>query len=353
MRTKRRGVILASPMTLGCRSALASSALASLVSIGPLALLAGCRTDEARGVASTPEAGPVGSVVRPEGALDAGATPSGAGGASDASVPGLGGGDEASLADAGTPPGDANASGREDGGNTALNGAGTEAGGASPCANQGLLFCDDFEAATTTTPPAPWSTSIIGNGTVTVDGVTPAHSGTKSIHVSDGDSDYDTLLVLHDASVLPAPAGRFYVRAFIRLGAAMSAGHNTFVLADRFVSQGQGNDLRLGEDDQMLMYTVMGDAHGALSNASYYDDGMMPGVQFPPATWTCLEVLLDSTKPEIDVWVDGKEVPDLHHTDFPLDDYDNVRFGFEKYAGPAMDVWYDDIAIGTGPIGCD
>jgi hypothetical protein len=188
---------------------------------------------------------------------------------------------------------------------------------------------------------------------VTVDSVTPAHSGTKSIHVSDDDSDYDTLLVLHDASVLPAAAGRFYVRAFIRLGAAMSAGHNTFVLADLFVSQGQGNDLRLGEDDQMLMYTVMGDAHGALSNANYYDDGMMPGIQFTPATWTCLEVLLDSKKPEIDVWVDGKEVPDLHHTDFPLDDYDNLRFGFEKYAGAAMDVWYDDIAIGTGPIGCD
>jgi hypothetical protein len=101
------------------------------------------------------------------------------------------------------------------------------------------------------------------------------------------------------------------------------------------------------------MYTVMGDAHGALSNADYYDDGMMPGIQFTPATWTCLEVLLDSSKPEIDVWVDGQEVPDLHHTDFPLDDYDNLRFGFEKYAGAAMDVWYDDIAIGTEPIGCD
>jgi len=30
-----------------------------------------------------------------------------------------------------------------------------------------------------------------------------------------------------------------------------------------------------------------------------------------------------------------------------------LKFGFEKYAGPAVDVWYDDIAIGTQPIGCD
>ncbi len=222
-----------------------------------------------------------------------------------------------------------------------------------PCSSRaGLLFCDTFESATAT-PAAPWSTSTIGSGTVTVDGTTPAHSGTKSIHVSDGDGDYDTLLVLHDASLLPAQGGRFYLRVFIRLGAAMSAGHNTFILGDLFASTGQGNNLRLGEDYQMLMYTVMGDAHGALSNAAYYNDGMLPGVQFAPQTWTCLEVLLDSKKPEIDVWVGGVEVPDLHHTDYPIDDYDDLKFGFEKYAGPAVDVWYDDIAIGTQPIGCD
>ena len=45
-------------------------------------------------------------------------------------------------------------------------------------------------------------------------------------------------------------------------------------------------------------------------------------------------------------------MPDLHHTDWPLDNYDIVRFGFEKYAGPGLDLWYDDIAIGTERIGC-
>jgi hypothetical protein len=243
--------------------------------------------------------------------------------------------------------------GETDAGVSASGGGAGDASSSDPCAARaGLVFCDTFEAATPTLS-APWSTSIIGGGTVTVDSTTPAHSGIKSIHVSDGDADYDTLLVLHNASVLPAPAGRFYVRAFVRLGAAMSAGHNTLILADLFASQGQGNNLRLGEDYQMLMYTVMGDAHGALSNANYYNDGMLPGVQFTAGAWTCLEVLLDSKKPEIDVWVGGMEIPDLHHTDFPLDDYDDLRFGFEKYAGPALDVWYDDIAVGTQPIGCD
>jgi hypothetical protein len=252
------------------------------------------------------------------------------------------------------PPSDA--SGLGSGDSVAVDGAADNAqeGGATPCAlSSGLLFCDDFEEATTSALPSPWSTSIIGSGTVTVDDMTPAHSGTRSVHVSDADADYDTLLLFHDTAVLPAPAGWFYLRAFVRLGAAMSAGHNSFVLADLASSPGQGNDLRLGEDDQMLMYTVMGDAHGALSNANYYSDGMLPGVQLAPGVWTCLEVLLDSKSPEIDVWVGGAEVPDLHHTDFPVDDYDRLQFGFEKYAGPAMDIWYDDIAIGTERIGCN
>jgi hypothetical protein len=219
----------------------------------------------------------------------------------------------------------------------------------NPCATRaGLIFCDTFEAATSTTPPAPWATT----GTVTVDSTTAAHSGKKSIHIGDTTNDYDTLLVLHDAAVLPAPGGRFYVRVFMQISMPMSAQHNTFILSDLFAAQGSGNALRLGEDDNMLMFTLMGDTHAALSNANYYNDGK-PGIQFTPGAWTCLELLLDSKKPEIDVWVGGVEVPDLHHTDFPIDDYDNLRFGFEKYAGPAMDIWYDDIAVGTQPIGCN
>jgi hypothetical protein len=241
------------------------------------------------------------------------------------------------------------------GGAGTAGGAGTSggagAGGAGdPCSSrQGLIFCDTFEGATSTVPPAPWTTT----GTVTVDSTTPAHSGQKSIHIGDTTNDYDTLLILHDAAVLPTAAGRFYVRVFMQISMPMSAQHNTFILSDLFANQGAGNALRLGEDDNMLMFTLDGDTHAALSNADYYSDGNLPGIQFTPGAWTCLEMLLDSKKPEIDVWVGGVEVPDLHHTDFPIDDYDNLRFGFEKYAGPAMDIWYDDIAVGTQPIGCD
>jgi len=138
----------------------------------------------------------------------------------------------------------------------------------------------------------------------------------------------------------------------MRLSRAMAGGHNTFIIADPYAMQGTGNNLRIGEMNAMLMYTIMGDGHGALSNQNFYNDGK-PGVAFAPSTWVCLEVLIDHARPEIDVWVDGVEVPDLHHTDWALDSYDSLRFGFEKYAGPAIDIWYDDIAIGTERIGCN
>ena len=63
-------------------------------------------------------------------------------------------------------------------------------------------------------------------------------------------------------------------------------------------------------------------------------------------------MLFDASKSEIDVWVDDREIPGLHLTDWKQAVYDTARFGYEKYAGPDADIWYDDIAIGAEHIGC-
>ncbi|MEO6600421.1 MAG: hypothetical protein ABIQ16_11145, partial [Polyangiaceae bacterium] len=196
-----------------------------------------------------------------------------------------------------------------------------------------------------------WSAGLIGDaGSVTVDDSVPAHSGSKAVHIHG--AGYQALLVYHDAAVLPQAPGKFYVRAFLRLAEPMVGGHNTFVIADTFAAPGAGNTLRVGEQNSMLMMTVGGDAHGYLSNQNFYSD-QLPGVVLKAAAYNCLELLLDSTHTEIQVWVDGVDVPDLHVTDLAHENYDALRFGFEKYAGPDSDFWYDDIAIGTQRIGCD
>ena len=238
------------------------------------------------------------------------------------------------------------------GGASAGAGAGGSGVAADPCAPRpGLLLCDTFEADAPGPPPAPWTTSITGSGKVTIDGTAPANSGTRSVHIEDAASDYDTLLALHDPAILPSTTGRFYLRFFIRLAAPMTMGHNSFVLGDLYASQGNGNFLRFSEDNQMLAESIMGDAQGAMSNNQYYNDHQI-GVGFTAGRWTCVELLLDHVKPEIDVWVDDVEVPDLHSTAWKIDAYDYLRLGFEKYAGPASEIWYDDIAIGTQKIGC-
>lgn len=215
----------------------------------------------------------------------------------------------------------------------------------------GLAFCEDFEAM----PPGavaaagPWSTALNGEGTVAVQG-TQSHSGKHALRVFG--SGFSSFLVYRDANVLPAATGRFYLRVFMRLSEAMTGGHNTFIVGDMAASPGAGNAFRLGEMYQMLMYTVTGDSHGALANENFHND-QLPGAALGAATWGCLEMLIDSATPELRVWLDGSEVPDLHHTDFPVDPYDALRFGFEKYAGPESEVFYDDLAIGSQAIGCD
>jgi hypothetical protein len=233
-------------------------------------------------------------------------------------------------------------------------GAGGGGVGASRCgARPGMVFCDDFEADAAGAPPSPWTTTESASTEVTVDATNPANSGSKSIHVQPASSDYDTFLALQDTAVLPVSGGQLYLRFFIRLAQPMTAQHNTFVRADLYAAQGNGNNLLFSEDNQMIMESIGGDGQSAMSNNAYYSDGNMIGAHFDQGQWACVEILLDHNAPAIDVWVNGVEVPDLHNTTWKIDAYDYLRFGFEKYAGPASDIWYDDIAFGTQPIGCN
>ena len=217
-------------------------------------------------------------------------------------------------------------------------------------ARAGLTFCETFEAQPVgaAQAKAPWTPAINGDGEVAIDDQV-AHTGKHSLKVHG--SGFSTFLVLN-GSGFPPENGPLHVRLFMRLAEAMTGGHNTFLVADTQAAPGAGNSFRLGEMNAMLMYTVNGDTHGALANENYYTDHL-PGAALAPLSWSCVELVLDHQKPEIAVSLDGKGLTDLHHTDWALDAFDTLRFGFEKYAGPVSDVWYDDIAIGTAPLGCN
>jgi hypothetical protein len=240
------------------------------------------------------------------------------------------------------------------GGAAGMNGAagGASGGSGAGCSSAAPIFCDDFETGTTAgmPPPAPrWSLALNGMGTVAVDGTT-AHSGSKSVHVNSAGG-YQTFFALTGAPVFPA-SGALYLRLYIKLGAAMSSGHNTYYKAGAAGMPSSDHETRIGVMNAMLMINQPAGDRGFLSNQNYYNDGNKPGVVFAPNTWKCVEALFDPAHSTFDVWVDEKEVPDLHRTDWQQDPLGSFHFGFEKYAGPDSDIWYDDIAVSAAPIGC-
>jgi hypothetical protein len=318
----------------------------------PMAQAAGASTGAGSsngGAAPIGGAGSAGAAAGPAGAASGGAAGAvAAGGAAGTSSAGGRAGEAAAAGAAG-----AVASGGVAGAVASGGAAGAVASGGAAgdfcAARSGLSFCESFEAHAPGMAQAkpPWAPSIIGEGTLAID-ETVAHSGKRSLKVQG--AGFSTFFVL-SLDGLSSAAAPLYVRTYVRLASAMTAGHNTFVIADTKAAPGAGNAFRLGEMYSMLMYTVMGDTHGALANERYHTDGM-PGAALTAGAWGCLEVQLEQQKPLITVKLNGVEIADLRHADFPLDRYDTLRFGFEKYAGPAGDVWYDDIAIGSAPLGC-
>jgi len=286
-------------------------------------------------------AGPAGEA---SGGSTSGGSPTSGGGSNSGGSPTSGG------ASAGSNSGGGHAGGTSAAGAASAGESGSSGG--DPCGKSGRLLCDDFEKfAIGTVPTAPWSMAANGtNGTVLVDGTTPAHSGTKSIRVSSL-GNYQTFLALKGAPVFPAPKPALYARTFIRLDAPMTGGHNTYFKAGAGGAISSNNETRVGVMVEMLMINQPDGDRGFLSNNNYWTD-QKPGVVFAEKTWVCVEAFFDPPSSTVDVWVNGKAVPDLHRSDWKQDALGTFQFGFEKYAGPDADIWYDDIVISTEPIGC-
>ena len=233
--------------------------------------------------------------------------------------------------------------------------SGSGGGASGPCSAAGLLFCDDFEGDSVGAAPAGFVLESGGGtpGPITVTADT-ARSGTRSVFV-DGNV-FSSHFTVKGAPVFPLPQNSMYVRVFIRVGSAFTSGHSTFFEAgpDETLNN---TEIRVGfHVEQLEVNRMPGDAE-QLSNGGDYNDAAS-GIKFVPGTWHCLEVLFDGQNDELRVWFQDSEVPELHVTDWKQDasawspTYEAVRFGYEKYSAPSMQVWYDDVAIGTSHIGC-
>jgi hypothetical protein len=300
------------------------------------------------GVSGTPSSGgtgaPSGGVASGTGGAGApgGATSTGGAGGTAAGVAG-----SAVTGGAGSPSGGAGSSGGS-GGSTMAGASGAGSGGApsGPCGHPGEVFCEDFEDVTTL-DPARWVVERIGEGTAVID-TTIAHSGTKSVHATQ--IGYNAFATLKGSGIFPA-GSRFFVRVFMRLAAPMTGGHNSYFIAGLAAQPGAPFETRVGVQNEMLVINQPDGDRGFMSNQNFYVDHL-PGEKLAVNAWSCVEVFFDPPNDTISVWLDDVSIPDLHRTDWQQETFDVVRFGFERYAGPDAEVWYDDIAVGTQQLGC-
>jgi len=69
--------------------------------------------------------------------------------------------------------------------------------------------------------------------------------------------------------------------------------------------------------------------------------------------WVCVEWMVDPAAKEVRVWLDGREVDDLHLTNVVASGFGTVDVAVQHLAGgPVVDMWVDEVAVDTQRIGC-
>ncbi|WP_445525780.1 cellulose-binding domain-containing protein [Streptomyces cyslabdanicus] len=223
------------------------------------------------------------------------------------------------------------------------------------------VVCSDFEDQTGTTPSGAWqfaAPDCQGTGTATVD-TSVAHSGSRSLRI-DGSAGYCNHAFVASTADLSSLGPVMYVRMWVRHTTALPAAHVTFVsLPD---SSQDGRALRVGGQN------------GALQWNRETDDATLPaqspaGVAqsrpLPTGSWQCLRFAIDTTAPGLDTWLGDEQIPGLHADGVPTQDIDEqwlarttpprptaLRLGWESYGTGDDTLWFDDVAVGSSPIGC-
>jgi hypothetical protein len=240
------------------------------------------------------------------------------------------------------------------------------------------LFCDDFEEDVVGQfPGAPWQNQTGSTGaTIQVDGM-QAFSGTKAVHVHAPPNaayrrGYFSLIQGQGGStIFPAVSNLMFGRAMMWLDATPNADvHWTVIQAE-----GRAAD---GTHDTYYRY---GGQHqnGAGLMASYEtnmnvktDCYTHSAMTIPTGAWTCMEWRFSTQTNEMQLWINGNEITDLHVVDRPTDrsagcagndtggewiappNFTTLHLGWENYQTSTNDrnLWVDDVVVSTERIGC-
>ncbi|WP_443053592.1 cellulose-binding domain-containing protein [Streptomyces sp. NBC_00285] len=231
----------------------------------------------------------------------------------------------------------------------------------APADCAGATICSDFEDQTGTVPSGSWQTTAPdcqGTGKVSVD-TSVAYSGTRSLRV-DGRAGYCNHTFAASTRDLSSVGPVVYVRMRVRHTTALPTNHVTFVSMPD-ASQG-GRALRVGGQNGALQWNRESD-DATLPEQS--PAGVALSTPLPTGRWLCLRFQIDTTAQSMRTWVDDQEVAGLHVDGVATQNVDGqwlarrtpprptgLRLGWESYSNGDDTFWFDDVALGSSPIGC-
>ena len=239
-------------------------------------------------------------------------------------------------------------------------------------------FCDSFEDDTVgELPSAPWQEETYRSGAVIEVTRDRAFTGTQSLRVyTPKGAPRRGYVAIHSAPVFPAADHEMYGRAMIWLDAAPQS------LTDSTVHwtllQGEG---RSADDRYNSIYRLGAELQGALGLKANFET--TPPVRtdcrqhsastLPTNQWTCVEWHMSVAKNEMQFWLDGRELSDIHirergaaadsHCAHQEDlqgrwlappRFQSLYIGLERYEDTVNDqhLWIDDVAVSDGRVGC-
>jgi hypothetical protein len=194
---------------------------------------------------------------------------------------------------------------------------------------------------------------------VTVD-TTRAHSGTHSVKITPSNGSGGLF------GTAP-PGASFYGRAWVYMDADPGMGHWEGIVARGPARNSMTSpaELRLGgQFDILYMNDNQTDGY-FLTNPNFFTDHM--GMAPPVSKWVCEEFyfgddtvkwwVTDATAtPAATPFLDIEPTSTWYQGEPPVPwspTYATIAFGYGIFGSNTLDVWYDDVAIDTGRIGCN
>jgi len=221
-------------------------------------------------------------------------------------------------------------------------------------------LCEDFESGQV--DPGKWTVATSGGHTMMIQGTQVAHGHYAALfHAPAKATGYDFIIAKNGPSQLKV---HHFGRAYVYVAPKLPMGHTGLMFAG---SSGFPKlkylEVAGVQGGWQLTYVNL---TGASAGETYFLIGCpgnrlcVPTLQMPVGTWTCIEWEFNDQPDQIAVTVDGKPTAMASPIQFGNATTDLVGgftdFGFGFYDwhpdAYAFDVYYDDIALDTQPIGC-